>query len=117
MKALSKWLRRDSPLLNCRNAAQHLALLVVVVSGQALGQSTPGTASIKTPTSAEHPWAYTLTVDGFIVPEGTSYVDPVFTADHRWLHLEARYNEESLQTGSLWMGYNFSRGEISAGDK
>ena len=117
MKALSTWLRRDGPLLNCVNAAQQLALLVALVSGQALGQSRPGIASIKTPTSAEHPWAYTFTVDGFIVPEGTSYVDPVFTADHRWLHLEARYNEESLQTGSLWMGYNFSRGEISAGDK
>ena len=117
MKALSTWLRRDSLLLNCRNGAQQLALLVVLVSGQALGQSRPGTASIKTPTSAEQPWAYTLTVDGFIVPEGTSYVDPVLTVDHHWLHLEARYNEESLRTGSLWAGYNFSRGEVSAGDK
>jgi hypothetical protein len=75
-------------------------LLVVVVSGQALGQARPGTASIKTPTSAAQPWEYTLTVDGFIVPEGTSYFDPVLTADHRWLHLEARYNDEHLQTGS-----------------
>jgi hypothetical protein len=56
MKALSTWLRRDSLLLNCRNGAQQLALLVVLVSGQALGQSRPGIASIKTPTSAEQPW-------------------------------------------------------------
>ena len=117
MKARSRWLRRDGLLFNCTNAAQHLALLVVLVSGQALGQSRPGIASIKTPTSAEQSWAYTLTVDGFIVPEGTSYVDPVLTADHNWLHLEARYNEESLRTGSLWVGYNLSRGKVSAGDK
>jgi len=25
-----------------------------------------------------------------------------------WLHLEARYNDEDLRTGSLWVGYNFA---------
>ena len=84
MKALSTWLGRDSPLLNCMNAAQQLALLVVLVSGQALGQSRPGTASIKTPTSAAQPWAYTLTVDGFIVPEGTVITYPYATPDPRF---------------------------------
>jgi hypothetical protein len=117
MKALSMWFGRDSPLLNCPTAAQQLALLMLLVSSQALGQARPGTASIKTPPSAAQPWEYTLTVDGFIVPEGTSYVDPVLTADHHWLHLEARYNEESLRTASLWVGYNFSHGDVSAGDK
>jgi hypothetical protein len=116
MKALPTWLRRDSPLLNCMNAAKQLALLVVLFSVQALGQARPGTASIKTPASEAQPWEYTLTVDGFIVPDGTSYVDPVLTADHRWLHLEARYNEESLRTASLWVGYNLSHGDVSAGD-
>jgi hypothetical protein len=116
MKALPTWLRRDSPLLNCMNAAKQLALLVVLFSVQALGQARPGTASIKTPASEAQPWEYTLTVDGFIVPDGTSYVDPVLTADHRWLHLEARYNEESLRTASLWVGYNLSHSDVSAGD-
>jgi len=32
------------------------------------------------------------------------------TADHNWLHLEARYNYENLRTGSLWTGYNFVAG-------
>jgi hypothetical protein len=92
-------------------------LLVLLVSANALGQARPGTASIKTPTSAEQPWEYTVTVDGFIVLEGTSYVDPVLTADHRWLHLEARYNDEHLRTGSAWVGYNFVHGDVNAGDK
>jgi hypothetical protein len=80
--------------------------LMVCASGQALGQATPGIAPIKT--SAAQPWEYNLVVDGYIIPDGTSYVDPVFTADHHWLHLEARYNYENLHTGSLWAGYNFS---------
>ena len=57
------------------------------------------------------PWEYNLTIDGYIVPDDTSYVNPVLTADHNWLHLEARYNYENLRTGSLWVGYNFSVGK------
>jgi len=33
------------------------------------------------------------------------------TADRDWLHLEARYNYEALETGSAWVGYNFGGGE------
>ena len=32
-------------------------------------------------------------------------------ADRNWLHLEARYNNEALQTGSLWIGYDLSWGK------
>jgi len=45
------------------------------------------------------------------VPDGQSYVSPDFSADRGWLHLEARYNDEALKTGSLWAGYNFSAGK------
>ena len=38
-------------------------------------------------------------------------MQPTFTADRGWLHLEARYNYEALDTGSAWVGYNFSGGE------
>ena len=97
-------------------ATQQLAVLalLVVVSGKMLGQATPGSAPVKTPTAAAQPWDNNLTVDGYIIPDGTSYVDPVFTADHNWLHAEARYNYENLHTGSLWVGYNFSAGKTLA---
>ena len=49
--------------------------------------------------------------DGYIAPQGQSYVSPVFTANHNWLHLEARYNYESQRTASLWGGYNFTAGK------
>lgn len=81
--------------------------VLVLVSGQLLGQATPGSA----PDAAKNPWEYNLTIDGYIVPNETSYVNPIFMADHDWLHLEARYNDEDLHTGSLWVGYNFSAGK------
>jgi hypothetical protein len=94
-------------------AKQQLAALavLVVVSVRVLAQVTPGSAPVKRPAAAAQSWEYNLTVDGYIIPDGTSYVDPVFTADHNWLHLEARYNYENLHTGSLWAGYNFSAGK------
>ncbi len=99
-------------------ATQQLAMLtvLVVMSGQALAQATPGSASVKTSPAEAQPWEYNLTVDGYIIPDGTSYVNPVLTADHNWLHLEARYNYENLRTGSLWAGYNFSWGDVDSGD-
>jgi hypothetical protein len=75
-----------------------------------LSQGTPQSPSAGGAAS-KTPWAYSLTVDGYVVPHGQSYVDPVFTADREWLHLEARYNYEDLRTGSLWAGYNFSVGK------
>lgn len=95
-------------------AAPQLAVLAVLVclTSHLPAQATPGSAPAKKAASAATPeWEYNLTVDGYIIPDGTPYVDPVFTADHSWLHLEARYNYENLRTGSLWVGYNFSAGK------
>jgi hypothetical protein len=94
-------------------ATQQLGVLaaVVLLSGRMLGQGTAAGASAKSADAAKNPWAFNLTIDGYIVPNSQSYVDPVFTADRGWLHLEARYNYENLRTGSLWAGYNFSAGK------
>jgi hypothetical protein len=89
---------------------------LVLASGQAIGQATPGSAYIKQPAGPQA-WEYTLTIAGYVVPEETSYATPVLAADHKWLHLEARYNDEHLRTASLWLGYNLVRGDVSAGDK
>src|SRR5262249_42686889 len=48
---------------------------------------------------------------GYIVHDDRDYVQPTVAADRGWLHLEARYNYEDLDTGSLWIGYNFSGGD------
>ena len=71
----------------------------------------PAGAPTTSPKPASDPWAYSFTFDGYIVPNDVDYGSPTFTADHKWLHLEARYNYENLHTGSLWAGYNFSWGK------
>lgn len=93
-------------------ATHPLAVLALFfcMTAQLLAQATPGSSATKAAAATE-PWKYNLTVDGYIVPDETSYADPVLTADHNWLHLEARYNYEDLRTGSLWAGYNFSAGK------
>jgi hypothetical protein len=56
----------------------------------------------------EKDWSFSAAATGYVIPHSRSYVSPTFTADRGWLHLEARYNYENLETGSLWTGYNFT---------
>lgn len=56
-------------------------------------------------------WSFSLNLAGYIVPDDRSYASPTFSADRQHLHLAARYNYEDQETGSLWVGYNFSVGE------
>ena len=60
---------------------------------------------------ANRDWEYSFSASGYIVPDTPFFVSPTFTADHDWLHLEARYNYEDHKTGSVWAGYNFSGGD------
>lgn len=55
-------------------------------------------------------WSFSAAAYTYIVPDGREYVQPTVSADRGWLHLEARYNYEDLETGSAWLGYNFSGG-------
>jgi len=61
--------------------------------------------------SAEPAWSFSASAYTYVVPDSREYVQPTFTADRDWLHLEARYNYEDLETGSAWVGYNFGGGE------
>lgn len=78
---------------------------------QAPAKPQPHSAVIKTPGATSEPWSYSLTVDGYLIEGENGYASPTFTADHNWLHLEARYNYENFRTASLWAGYNFSWGK------
>lgn len=59
----------------------------------------------------ERPWALRLSGYGYIVPDERFYVVPIAAFDYRWLHLEARYNYEAKEAGSVWVGYNLEWGE------
>ncbi len=85
--------------------------ITILVAVPALAQKAPDNVSAASSNATANPWEFSLTTSGFIVPTGESYVSPDFSADHGWLHLEARYNDEALKTGSLWAGYNFNVGK------
>ena len=93
-------------------ATPHIALLALIVAfaGQASAQTTTDPASNSGEPGPKQ-WEFSFATSGYLIPHGQSYASPTFTADHRWLHLEARYNYESQKTGSLWVGYNFSAGD------
>jgi hypothetical protein len=60
---------------------------------------------------SEKTWAFSASAYAYFVPDSRNYVQPTVAADRRWLHLEARYNYEGMDTGSAWVGYNFHVGE------
>ena len=75
----------------------------------------PVAAAANTPPDAdEKAWSFSASAYTYVVPDDRNYVQPTVTADRGWLHLEARYNYEALDTGSAWVGYNFSGGETLA---
>jgi hypothetical protein len=54
-------------------------------------------------------WDFSLAGNIYLLPDDT-YFNPVFSAGHNHLHLEARYNYEDLRTASVFGGYHFSTG-------
>jgi hypothetical protein len=56
-------------------------------------------------------WMFSGSLYAYVPPDTGNYLQPTLTADRGWLHLEVRYNYEALDTGSAWLGYNFSGGD------
>jgi len=103
-------------------ALRHLALIVVVLVlaskvAAAAQSSDPPQSAPTTETTAPSKdeeagaWSFSASATTYVLPDEGNYVQPTFTADRGWLHLEARFNYENLETGSVWAGYNFSGGE------
>jgi hypothetical protein len=63
------------------------------------------------PHEPKEQWTFSASVYAYFPPETDAYLQPTLAADREWLHLEARYNYEALETGSAWFGYNFSGGD------
>jgi hypothetical protein len=96
-----------------------ITMILLLAAGSARAQttsdgfefaSTNPTTSPAQETDAKK-WAFSLSAYTYLISGGKDYVQPTFTADHDWLHLEARYNYEGLDTGSAWVGYNLSFGD------
>jgi len=94
------------------NTTQPIGALAVLVllGNQVLAQESSTSLSTDSTGANTKQWSFSFTADGYVVPHDRFYVNPNLAVDHQWLHLEARYNYEDLETGSLWVGYNFSAG-------
>jgi len=96
-----------------------IAIAVVFARDNALAGATttaPDSKATSTPPALskevdEKAWSLSASASTYIVPDFQEYVQPTLTADRGWLHLETRYNYENLETGSVWLGYNFGGGE------
>jgi hypothetical protein len=100
-----------------RRALSIAAAVALHVEASAPGKLHGGTPSAKAPValtdSAEEAsqWSFSASVTGYAIPDDRDYLSPLLSADRGWLHLEARHNYESLDTASVWLGYNMSFGE------
>ncbi len=96
-----------------------ISILFVLGTSAALGQTTTDQLAVAptnaTPVVAEQPagspWSFSASAYAYFPGDSQNYVQPTIRGDRSWLHLEARYNYEALDTGSAWIGYNFSAGD------
>ncbi len=102
--------------MNVRRLVALSVIVVVLAGGDALAQSTPAPstlhgadppARLSAPVD-ENAWSFSAYAYAYIVPDDANFLQPTVTADRGRLHLEARYNYEDFNTGSLWVGYNLS---------
>jgi len=89
------------------NSAIIVATFALTCATPASAQTAPATA---TPPPAK-PWSFFASAYTYIIPDDSNYAQPTFTADRGRIHLEARYNYEAQQAGSVWFGLKFSGGE------
>ncbi len=65
------------------------------------GNTNAPPPALAEPEEAE--WSFGVSVYGYFVADDSDYAQPTITLDRGWLHLEARYNCENLETGSVWV--------------
>ena len=81
----------------------------------AAGLSLPGPARAgedRPDDAAKTPgWEWGPSLLWYVLPQEAGYLQPTLTVDRGGLHLEGRYNYEARNTGSAWVGWNYSFGE------
>ena len=95
-----------------------LVALLLAASHASAQPTAPPPAATKPPVASTEmrakKWDFSASAYTYLVPESADsndYVQPTFTADRDWLHLEARYNYEAIDAGSAWFGFNFGGGK------
>jgi hypothetical protein len=70
-----------------------------------------GSTSLPDASANKPGWAYSATGMYYSLPDQSDFLLAVAIAERGPLHLEARYNYEALDAGSLFAGWKFSGGE------
>jgi hypothetical protein len=82
-----------------------LACAAFLSAGSVAAQDT---TSVK---SDRNKWSFSAQTDAYVIPGDPDYLQPTAAADYGRLHLEVRYNYETVGSGSLWLGYNVNTGK------
>ena len=90
-------------MIDLRSCLALAALLPVCASAHAQQNAAADSSTSR--------WSFSAAANVYIIPDGDDYVQPTIVLKRGWLHLEARYDYESLATGSLWFGYNIKAGK------
>jgi hypothetical protein len=101
-------MRTNNPLFRFA-AAGVVATVFSVLAAAAATNAAP-----VLPDEEESAWSFSAYAYTYLQEGDRDYLQPTFTADRGWLHLEARYNYEDYETFSFWVGYNWSFGEAIA---
>jgi len=83
------------------------AIAMSVCAANAAAQPAQAPAVLAADAADDDRWSGDAAVYTYIVPDAANYLQPTVNADRDWLHLEARFNYEEIDTGSAWVGYNF----------
>jgi len=70
-----------------------------------------GVTSLPDSTTTKPGWAYSATGMYYSLSDQSDFLIAIATAERGPLHIEARYNYEALDTGSLFAGWKFSGGD------
>jgi len=92
---------------------QPCAILVASLLAPVLACAAPGSGNAASPPSTANApgWAFSATGMYYWPPDDSNFLLVIATADRGALHLEARYNYEALDTGSLFAGWTFAGGD------
>lgn len=72
---------------------------------------TPLSMAQESSSAAEPEWSGSGAVYGYFLPDDENFLLPVAVAERDRLHLEARYNYEDRDTGSIFGGWKFEAGK------
>ena len=87
-----------------------IAAMRAIVAAIVLLSCAANARAQSAPPPPDRTWSFGIAVSTYFLPVQSNFAQPLVTADRGRLHLEARYNYEDRNTGSVWAGVNVSGG-------